>query len=266
MHGDDEQLATPCRIGGIRMRRASKHAVMHEDRRQLARADAEERVPRRRGRGLLEGERSVLVSSCAPECGGRRIQVALPRGGRGGEAEHRCIVALAQTVPGGRLLVADATRQLRCARDRFVRDRALTHRRRDDRIASFTDGGDDALEAVAVECKGCAGEPSHRRYSDRSPGGARITLGSTGARGLGIACGTGGRSRPEDRRSSWPQDRHVVGADARALGPHRGGPLDPAGRSTLAMLSCKARRLSRPHVLLRRGRPRDRDRRGCHRG
>src|ERR1019366_3964776 len=100
----------------------------------------------------------------------------LPRGGRGREAEHRGVVAFAQTVPSRRLLVADAAWQLRSAGDRFVRDGPFAHRRRDDRVTPLTDGGDDGFETIGVERKGCAGGPSHRGYSDVSASEARVIL------------------------------------------------------------------------------------------
>src|ERR1035441_54695 len=116
----------------------------------------------------------MLVSSRTPECRGRGIEISLPRRGRGGEAEERVVVAIAQAVAGRRLFVADTAGKLRRARDRLVRDRAIAHRWCDDRVAQLADGGDHGRQTVAVECEGYARRPSHSPYLDRSlPPGER---------------------------------------------------------------------------------------------
>ena len=78
MHRDDEQLLAARRICRIRMRRPREDAVVHENRGELARSHAHERVAGRRGGGLLKCQRALIVAARPPQRCPGRIEIPLP--------------------------------------------------------------------------------------------------------------------------------------------------------------------------------------------
>ena len=150
MHRQHEDLLAACRVVHVLMRAVTQHAVLHGDRRDLAGACADQRdTARRRGR-LLEGEPARAPANLY-ERHARREQLSFVRVRRGGVAEQRLVVALAQAVPTGRLFVAHALWKVLDAGDRVEHDGLVSDGGPHELAAIVHERSEDAGEAIQVD-------------------------------------------------------------------------------------------------------------------
>ena len=155
---DDERWPRVGRCSGRRLHRAvAQHAVVDGDGVQVARPHAEQRERRRLvgGRGL-----SVGAGAAEPLAGGE--QQRLPRLRADDEAEEGVVTAVAQSVAGAVLLVADAAREVVDPGDRSRGDDAVMDGRPHHGPAVAAQEVEQRLQAVGAENRGRWG--SHREH------------------------------------------------------------------------------------------------------
>ena len=135
--GDEEDVLAPGRVVAVGVAAAEQDTVLHRDRGQLARLDAEE-GELARVHGLLIDLEPVPALRRAPEPHARREQILLPRGRPGGVAEARVVVAALEPVAASVLDVRPAGRQLVGRFELVVDDRAVANGRPDDGVLAAT--------------------------------------------------------------------------------------------------------------------------------
>ncbi len=155
-HGEHERGLAARAVGGVHERPPEEHAVLHEDRGELARAHAHEGVARGRRRVGL-GHEPALVATGPPAHDRRRVQVALPGVGPDRVAEEGRVVASLQAVAAAVLLVGPAHRQVGGPADLGEDDGAVTDGGAEERVAALAQGAEEGVELASLDDQGVAG-------------------------------------------------------------------------------------------------------------
>jgi hypothetical protein len=152
LDGDDERLAEPRVVAGIRVGSPDEDVIQDVHRVQLAGARSDEGVPRRAPRGLQEvAQLSALIHAGAPQGDRGRQLVALERVGANGVAEQRLVVAGEKSIPTPVLLVGPADGEIGSHGDLVIDDRTVANRRADDRVAATAQLREERIEVSALD-------------------------------------------------------------------------------------------------------------------
>ena len=127
VHGDDERPLAASGVVAVDERPLGQDTVQDPDRRQVARADADEGVAGRLGIVVLDLERLAVGPSGPEEPAAGRMEERLPARRPSGVIEQRGVAGGVQAVPAGLLLVDRSGGKVAGVVDVVVHDGAVAH-------------------------------------------------------------------------------------------------------------------------------------------